>query len=156
MGEVLFYHLTQTPLEQTLPDLLGRALERGWRCVVQAGTSAAVDRLDALLWTFSDEAFLPHGTRASAHPDAQPVYLTDTDENPAGATVAMLVEGARLSVPAAQGLTRTCLLFNGHDPEALQTARADWVAARDGGLTGTYWAQEDGRWVKKATTGDGG
>ena len=38
MTEVLFYHLESRPLEQVLPQLLEKTLERGWRAVVQAGS----------------------------------------------------------------------------------------------------------------------
>ena len=34
--EILFYHLETRTLEQVLPPMLERSLERGWRAVVQA------------------------------------------------------------------------------------------------------------------------
>ena len=62
MTEILFYHLRgQTP-EQVLPALLAKSLERGWRVVVQASSDERVEALDAHLWTWRDDAFLPHGT----------------------------------------------------------------------------------------------
>ena len=62
MTEVVFYHLQRQPLEQVLPDLLERSLERGWRVVVQASSDERVEALDAHLWTYRDDNFLPHGT----------------------------------------------------------------------------------------------
>ena len=62
MTEVLFYHLKgQTP-EQVLPTLLQKSLDRGWRVVVQASSEERVEALDAHLWTWRDDSFLPHGT----------------------------------------------------------------------------------------------
>ena len=46
MSEVLFYHLTATPLERTLPELLEKALGRGWRVVVRCGSHAGLAELD--------------------------------------------------------------------------------------------------------------
>ena len=34
MGAVYFYHLTDSPLETTLPGLLDRARGQGWRVLV--------------------------------------------------------------------------------------------------------------------------
>ena len=152
MGEVLFYHLTSTGLDQCLPDLLSRALHRNWRVVVRAGTSAALSTIDDMLWRYDDASFLPHGTAEMGHAELQPVYLTTSDDNPAGATILMLVEGARVDPGEASAFDRICVLFDGHAPEALAAARADWVAVRDADLSGKYWAQQDGKWVEKAST----
>src|SRR5919205_246230 len=71
MTEVWFYHLQGQPLERVLPNLLERSLERGWRIVVQAASDERVEALDAHLWTYRDDAFLPHGTdRDGEDPDA--------------------------------------------------------------------------------------
>jgi DNA polymerase-3 subunit chi len=35
MTEVLFYHLTESKLEDALPPLLDKSVERGWRVAVQ-------------------------------------------------------------------------------------------------------------------------
>lgn len=149
MAEVLFYQLTASPLEVSLPDLLERSLGRGWRVVLRCGSEAGMAGLDAMLWTYRDDAFLPHGTAAMGRAAAQPVYLTLGDENPNGAQVLMLVDGARATTADMAGYDRTCLIFDGRDDRALEEARADWRAVRAAGLPAKYWAQEQGRWVQK-------
>jgi len=62
MTEILFYHLQRHPLERVLPALVEKSLERGWRVVVQAASEERVEALDAHLWIFRDDSFLPHGT----------------------------------------------------------------------------------------------
>ncbi len=64
MGEVRFYHLTERPLEQVLPVMLERSLERGWRVLVRGTDAARIEALSAHLWTRGDASFLPHGTEA--------------------------------------------------------------------------------------------
>ncbi|MFT7524252.1 MAG: DNA polymerase-3 subunit chi, partial [Candidatus Paceibacteria bacterium] len=61
MAEVLFYHLTRTPLEVTLPDLLTKSRARGWNVVVRAGSAERLDWLDQRLWLGADTSFLAHG-----------------------------------------------------------------------------------------------
>lgn len=150
MSEVLFYHLTATPLERTLPELLEKALGRGWRVVVRCGSEAGLAALDRALWTWREDAFLPHGTAADAYPDRQPVYLTLGTENPNGATVLMLVEGARVVPDELSGFARTCLLFDGGDDATVAAAREDWRKVRDTGSPARYWARERDGWVEKA------
>src|SRR3954471_24492685 len=62
MTEVLFYHLQNMSLESVLPPLLEKSLERGWRVVVQSTSPERTEALDAHLWTYSDDSFLPHAT----------------------------------------------------------------------------------------------
>lgn len=149
MAEVLFYQLTTVPLEVSLPDLLERALGRGWRVVLRCGSEAGMAGVDSMLWTYRDDAFLPHGTAAMGRAEDQPIYLTLGDENPNGAHLLMLVDGARATPADMAGFERTCLLFDGRDERALEEARADWRAVRAAGLPAKYWAQEQGRWVQK-------
>ena len=149
MTEVLFYHLERATLETVLPPLLEKSLARGWRAVVQVGSPERLKALDSHLWTYRDEAFLPHGTAADGRSEEQPVWLTDADDNPNGAAIRFLADGTE---PAAVGdYERVVLLFDGTDPEALTRARAAWKALKDTDHAITYWQQTpEGRWEKKA------
>ena len=149
MTEVRFYHLTRTRLEQALPQLLERALARDWRAVVIAGSDARVEQLNQHLWTYDDKGFLPHGSAKDGYAEQQPIWLTATDENPNGAHVAFLVDGATTSGSEAFGLVAE--MFDGNDPEAVQAARQRWKAYRQAGHDLTYWQQDErGRWKKGA------
>jgi len=147
--EAWFYHLRDRTLEQVLPGLVERSLERGWWVVVQAGSEERRDALDAHLWTYADESFLPHGTRKDGDPALQPVYLTAETDNPNGATVRFLVD--RAEPPDLAGYARAVYIFDGNDPDALQDARRRWREAKAAGFDVTYWQQDErGRWIKKA------
>jgi DNA polymerase III subunit chi len=150
MAEVLFYHLETAAVDQALPELLEKTLARGWRAVVRCGSPEALDFLDARLWSYRDESFLPHGTAGAGRAERQPIYLTCGDENPNGAAVLMLALGARADPAEAARYERVCVLFEGQDAAALAAAREDWKAAVAAGLPARYHAQEGGRWVEKA------
>lgn len=151
MPEVLFYQLDRQPLERVLPVLLERTLERGWRAVVQAGSEERVEALDTLLWTYREESFLPHGTRREGNVALQPVYLTTEEENPNGAGVRFLVDGAETEAGNLSAYQRVVYMFDGADPAAVSRARVQWKAARDAGCEVTYWQQSpEGRWERKA------
>jgi DNA polymerase III subunit chi len=149
MTEMLFYHLKGQRLEQVLPPLLQKSLERGWRVVVQASSDERVEALDAHLWTWRDDAFLPHGTARDPEAAEQPIVLTANAENPNGATVRFLVDGVNLAADAAN-YERIVLLFDGDDPEAVEMARTHWQEAKSVGADVTYWkADENGRWERQ-------
>ncbi|HYJ43727.1 MAG TPA: DNA polymerase III subunit chi [Xanthobacteraceae bacterium] len=149
MTEILFYHLQRHPLERVLPALVEKSLERGWRVVVQAASEERVEALDAHLWIFRDDSFLPHGTWREAEAAEQPVLLTVHDSNPNGAAVRFLVDGAPVPVDAA-GYERIVLLVDGNDPDAVAAARERWSEGKAKGFEVTYWqADENGRWQRK-------
>lgn len=149
MSEVVFYHLERRPLEDALPALLEKSLERGWRCVVQCSSLERRDALDAHLWTYNESSFLPHGTDAQPQVERQPILITTTEDNPNGAQVRFLVDGAILA--DATPYLRVVHMFNGRDEEAVAAARDRWREAKAAGHTLTYWQQdENGRWVRKA------
>lgn len=149
MTEVLFYHLTESKLEDALPALLEKSVERGWKVAVQTSGDVRRDFLDAHLWTFREDSFLPHGTDVSPMAEAQPVLLTSAAENGNGATVRFLVDGAE--PPPIADYDRIVFMFDGYDAIQLDNARAQWKKLKGEGHALTYWQQsEDGRWVKKA------
>ena len=148
MTEVLFYHLETRPLESVLPALLEKTLERGWKAVVETSSSDRAAALDAALWTYRDDAFLPHGIAGEGTDPDQPVLIATDSVNSNGANVRFFVDRA---VPSAiEGYSRIVYLFSGHDPDAVSEARVAWKALKDGNDL-TYWQQDEGgRWQKKA------
>jgi DNA polymerase-3 subunit chi len=150
MTEILFYHLQHQPLERVLPTLLEKSLERGWRVVVQTASEERAEALDAHLWTFRDDSFLPHGTWREGDAREQPILLTLHDDNPNGARVRFLIDGAPLPADVA-AYERIVLIFNGEDPDAVDAARARWSEAKQNGFAVTYWQPDErGRWQRKA------
>lgn len=149
MTEVLFYHLMEKRLEDTLPALLERSLARGWRVAVEVPDVELLERLDQHLWTYQDESFLPHGTDAAPNADRQPVLLTGSADNLNAAHVRFLTGTA--VADAAEAYERLVFLFDGLDPDQMQHARSEWKRLKAAGHQLTYWQQrDDGRWEKKA------
>lgn len=150
MAEILFYHLQGQQLETVLPPLLVKTLERGWRAVLQAASDERIDALDAHLWTFREDSFLPHGTYRERELAAHPIVLTLDDLNPNGAQVRFLIDGAPLPQNSAD-YERIVMIFDGEDADAVAEARRRWAEAKAAGHAVTYWqADPQGRWERKA------
>ena len=149
MAEVSFYHLLREPLERALPKLLEKALERDMRAVIRCPDADRLNALNRQLWTYDPGSFLPHGGEADGHAELQPVYLTLTDENPNGANLLVLVDGAES--PVVDQYERCLDLFDGNDDGAVSAARERWKKVKQAGLPATYWRQSDtGKWEKQA------
>ncbi|MBT3140787.1 DNA polymerase III subunit chi [Phaeobacter gallaeciensis] len=150
MGAAYFYHLTRGPLEETLPVLLGKARQAGWRIAVRGTDPQHLAWLDERLWQGPEDAFLPHGLAGGPHDADQPILLTTSAQAANDATCVMAVVGAAVTAEEVTALDRVCILFDGTDPEAVQHARIQWKALTDAGCSAQYWSEESGRWEKKA------
>ena len=149
MPEIWFYHLQTQPLERALPRLLERAVAGGERVVVLAGSTERVDYLNALLWTYDEASFLPHGDARDGHAERQPVWLAADESNPNGAGLVMTIDGAL----ADWSRYRRCFdIFDGNDAAAVAAARSRWSEAKRAGHILTYWQQTERGWEK---TSDG-
>jgi len=147
--EILFYHLTESKVEDALPPLLERSIERNWRVTVQTVDEARCEALDSHLWTFRPDSFLPHGLDSDPHPDLQPILLTAGAANQNRAGVRFVIDGAE--PPELSGYDRVVFMFDGHDDEQVQSARGHWKKLKGEGHALSYWQQNhDGRWEKKA------
>lgn len=146
--DVLFYHLTESRIEDALPALLERSLERNWRVVVQTVDEARCSLLDEHLWTFRPDSFLPHGLDSEPFAEEQPILLTAGAENVNNATVRFVIDGAE--PPALDGYERVVFMFDGHDSAQVDGARSHWKALKEEGHALSYWQQNrDGRWERK-------
>lgn len=153
MGTALFYHLTRSPVEATLPMLLARSLEAGWHVVVRGVDRERLDWLDQRLWAGPEEGFLPHGLAGGPHDALQPVLLTTGREMPNGARCLMSIDGAEVDPAECAGLDRLCVLFDGNEPAAVAAARDQWRRLTGAGVPAQYWSEDSGRWQKKAESG---
>ena len=117
----------------------------GW-----ARTRAAerVAALDDALWTYDDRSFLPHGSARDGFAEEQPVWLTLQAENPNGAQVLVLTDGATAEVG---GWPMVLEVFDGNSDDTVAAARERWKAHKAAGHELTYWKQDDqGKWEKSA------
>jgi len=148
VAEIGFYHLTKTPLERALPQLLEKIHGSGARAVVMAGSAERVDALNAMLWTYDPASFLPHGAARDGNAEVQPIWLTVEDENPNQSKFLVLTDGA--ASDHVSDYDRCFEMFDGHDEQALSAARTSWKTYRDAGHDLTYWQQtERGGWEQK-------
>jgi len=149
MAELWFYHLERSEVERALPPLLEKCVQRGWRALVRGGNSERLDALDASLWTYRDESFLPHGRDSEGDPSRQPVLLTTAAGNANGAQALFVIDGAEPGDLSA--FERTCLIFDGRDENALNSARQRWKEAKESGILASYWRESaSGKWEKQA------
>ncbi len=146
--EVWFYHLERTGLDQALPELLEKTLQRGWKAVVRSTAPDRVDHLDGWLWAYRDDSFLPHAPADEPGPERQPILLTTGAENLNGADALFLVDGAEPG--DLTGYRRCVVLFDGADEAQVRNARAQWSAVKARGLPASYWKQQARGWEKTA------
>jgi DNA polymerase-3 subunit chi len=142
MTEALFYHLERRTLDDVLPGLIERTLERGWRALIKADSADRASAIDSLLWTYNDQTFLPHAQVGDGDAKRQPVLITTEDGNANSANVLFLVGGAEpLPWDAPNELARIVLMFDGRDEAALAKARSAWKDAKAAGHDATYWKE---------------
>jgi DNA polymerase-3 subunit chi len=146
--EVWFYHLETTGLDQALPGLLERTLQRGWRGIVRSPAPERIEHLDGWLWSYRDDSFLPHAPSDDPAAPRQPILLTTGADNPNGAHALFLIDGA--DPGALEGYERCVVVFDGGDDEQLRNARGLWSTMKARGHPVSYWRQQAGRWEKVA------
>lgn len=144
-----FYHLQKWPLERALPQILGKVRQAGHRAVVIAASVERIESLSNALWTNDPNSWLAHGTAKDGEASEQPIWLTDTHENPNAASILVLTDG--MSSKDLSVYERCLDMFDGNDPDAVQAARGRWKQASEDGHELHYWQQTDqGGWEEKA------
>ena len=148
MQEVSFYQLKRHSVEKALLRLLEKAVAGGKRAVVRAASAEEAEALDTALWAVDQDSFLPHGTKSTKSWETQPVFLTDTEDNPNKADFVFVLPGA----PAGEleAFERIFFIFEGDAEAQVEAARERWKAFKGKGGKLSYWTQTDsGKWEQK-------
>lgn len=149
MTEIRFYHLQSDTTTKAVPDILGKAVEKGLKVLLKLPNEERVRFYDDLLWRYSPESFLPHGRAGDKMPESQPIWIDSIDKAPNNATMALVAEEADL--PPLTDYALICLVFDSDNHDRLQKARTLWGQLKQlPDLTLTYWKQkENGGWEKQ-------
>jgi DNA polymerase III subunit chi len=144
--QVDFYQLAGTPAEQVIATLAEKVLGAEGRLLIVAEDEAQLARLDRILWDQGASSFLPHGVAGGADDARQPILLSTSPDAPNQARNMLIADGTWRE--AALTFDRSFYLFGS---DTLEGARLAWklLAGREG-VERHYWAQEGGKWVKKA------
>ncbi len=147
-----FYHLQHSTLEAVLPDILEKTRAKNWRALLKVGPcSGAPDiemaRLDKFLWTYKQDAFLPHGRDDEPLAEHQPILLTTSCEAAKNVNAVILVAGAEMQDVSAA--VRCITILDARNEQDKSVARKRWKQAKGENLTTAYWQQNDqGAWAK--------
>jgi len=144
--QVDFYQLAGTPSEQIIASIAEKVLDADGRLLIVADDEAYLAKLDRILWDRGAGSFLPHGLAGGSDDSRQPILLSTSPDAPNQARNMLIADGAWRE--AALTYDRSFYLF---DDATLEGARLAWklLSGRDG-IERRYWAQEAGKWVKKA------
>jgi DNA polymerase-3 subunit chi len=144
--QVDFYQLAGTPAEQVIASIAEKVLAAGGRLLVVAEDEVLLARLNRQLWDQAPTSFIPHGVAGGADDARQPVLLSTSPDAPNLARSMLMADG--IWRDSALNYDRAFFLF---DDATLNGARAAWksLSGREG-VEPRYWAQESGKWVKKA------
>lgn len=139
-----FWQYTHDPLEKVVALIARRALGEGERVLVVAADPEQRTAISRALWQAGPESFLANGEADAPGAELQPILLSADIAAHNGASHLIIADG---SFRESTGFARVFLLF---PPDAAPAARIAW-RAHDGreDVTRAYFAQEDGRWVKK-------
>jgi len=150
MSRIDFYHLQNQKLEDVLPKLLEKAYGTGNPIAVKVGNEERVEFLNALLWTYSDTSFIPHGSRKDGFGEMQPIWLTSSNDFPNQPKFLFLVDGAQYDIEQLENFERVFNIFDGNAEDSLNQARQFWKELKHNNAEIFYWQQStNGTWQQK-------
>lgn len=143
--ELSFYHVIEGNLVPSAVRLLEKIYNSGKRCIFYSPIDERVQVVDKMLWTFSTNAFIPHGDKSLGFSNQQPIYFTSELENPNQAKILVIVDDFDY-LKWSQDFERVIFIFE----EKSQAAVADnmFENLKNKKENVNYWKQSRAGWKK--------
>lgn len=110
MEKISVYKAEPELLEKALCLIAEKCYHNKLGTVILTEDTDAQENLNKKLWTYSQKQFIPHGSRLDPHPEKQPIYITDTLQNPNKAEV-IIVYNRHFNLKECQGFKRVVFLY---------------------------------------------
>ncbi len=143
--ELNFYHVMDGNLVPSVVRLLEKVYNSGKRCIFFSPVEDRVKIVDKTLWTFSTNAFVPHGDKIFGFSDQQPIYMASEVENPNQATVLMMTDCFDYKM-WNQTFERVFFVFE--DESSAKTAQSMFEDLKNQKENVNYWKQSQKGWEK--------
>lgn len=144
--EFSIYQAVSGNLTSVVVKLLEKTYLSGKKGVFFSPITERVELINKTLWTFSTNAFIPHGDKKMGFEDQQPIYFTDTFKNPNKATVLILVDVFDLTNELYNGFERIILIFE--DISKADEVNKLYQSLKADGKNVNYWKQSPKGWDK--------
>ncbi len=143
--ELNFYHVATGNLVPSVVKLLAKIYETGKKSVFFSPIEDRVKYVDKTLWTFSTNAFIPHGDKAFGFSDQQSVYMASEIENPNQATVLVMTDSFDYK-SWNQDFEKIIFVFE--DDSSAKTAQEMRTDLKNKNENVNYWRQSQKGWEK--------
>lgn len=144
--EFSIYQAVSGNLTSVVVKLLEKTYLSGKKGVFFSPITERVELINKTLWTFSTNAFIPHGDKKMGFEDQQPIYFTDTLKNPNKATVLILVDVFDLTNELYNDFERIILIFE--DILKADEVNKLYQSLKADGKNVNYWKQSPKGWDK--------
>lgn len=141
--ELNFYQTMSGNLVPSVVRLLDKVYHSGKRCVFYSPIEERVKVVDKTLWTFSTNAFVPHGDKELGYSDFQPIYMTSEVKNPNQAVVLVLIDSFDYKI-WNQDFERVLFVFE--DFSSVKTAEEMFSDLKNQQYSVKYWRQSRTGW----------
>lgn len=133
-------------LIQAVVKLLEKVYLSGSRAIFFSPILERVELIDKSLWTYSNNAFIPHGDKQLGFSESQPIYFTDIFENPNNATVLVLMDTFDFMNPSYANFEKVIVVFE--DTTVVPEIEKTYRDLKDSGKNVNYWRQSAKGWEK--------
>lgn len=144
--EFAIYQSISGNLTSVVVKLLEKIYLSGNKSVFFSPITERVDIINKTLWTYSTNAFIPHGDKRMGFEDQQPIYFTDVFKNPNKATILMLVDTFDLTNKEYENFEKIMLIFE--DISKTDEVEKIYLSLKDNGKNVNYWKQSPKGWEK--------
>lgn len=91
MQQFSIYQTSDELLLKAIFLLIEKCYYSDLKSIVLTVDTEQQEMLNKNLWTYSRKQFIPHGSKVDPQPEKQPIYITDTLQNPNNANVLIII-----------------------------------------------------------------
>jgi len=95
MSKITFYQVMNDEIIKSACMILDKCFKNNLKTFVNVSDEDTKKLLNKSLWTFSQKAFVPHGSDEDPDPTKHPIYISTSNECPINASCLMLIGNSK-------------------------------------------------------------
>ena len=147
LEKVYFYNSSQRDIITDISWLTEKLYKERNRIVVYCKDQETVELLNAFLWGYKEDVFIPHSVEKNEHSTIDPILITTEVDQKHKHNILLVINGVLIKEKEWRNFATVYYFFDNKENKEKENARLMWKSFSALNIICKYWVNKENKWV---------